>query len=157
MVEQLPVTEKTVKQKIRYFNYLVVVFMKNKNKQILISKRNNNDIWKNMYDFPLIESDRPLSDDQIVSSELWLRLFQKIHPTLIKRTKLYKHILSHQILLTQFNIIAVQGQASLIGTEGYLPVNIQEFKKYPVPRLIEMFFEEFLIENKKKCNYSVSK
>ncbi len=145
MVEQLPVTEKTVKQKIRYFNYLVVVFAKNNNRQILISKRNNNDIWKNMYDFPLIESDRPLSDDQIVSSELWLRLFQEIHPTLMKRTKLYKHILSHQILLTQFNIIVVQDQTSLVGTEGYLAVNIHEIKKYPVPRLIDLFFEEFLI------------
>lgn len=147
MVEQLPVTEKTVKQKIRYFNYLVVVFYKNNNKQILFSKRNSNDIWKNMYDFPLIESDKPLSDNQIVSSELWLKLFQKIHPTLKKRTKLYKHILSHQILLSQFNIIAVQDQASLINTEGYLPVNIKEIKKYPVPRLIDLFLEEFLLEN----------
>ena len=150
MVEQLPVIEKKLKQKIRYFNYLVVVFMKNKNKHILISKRNNNDIWKNMYDFPLIESDGPLSDDQILSSALWLKLFQKIHPKLMKRTKLYKHILSHQILLSQFNIIAVQDQASLSGTEGYLAVNIQEIKKYPVPRLIEMFFEEFFLEIKKK-------
>ncbi|MCK5840071.1 MAG: hypothetical protein KAG99_09480, partial [Bacteroidales bacterium] len=63
-----------------------------------------------------------------------------------KRTTLVKHILSHQILLSKFNIITVQDQARLINTDGYLPVNMKEIRKYPVPRLIEMFLEEFLIE-----------
>ncbi len=47
-----------------------------------------------------------------------------------------------EIILQQTRV----NQAGLIGTEGYLPVNIQEIKKYPVPRLIEMFFEEFFLD-----------
>ena len=51
-VLQRPVKLQTKKNVTRYFNYLVIRI----NENIYLHKRSGNDIWKNLYDFPCIES-----------------------------------------------------------------------------------------------------
>ncbi len=51
-IDLFPVKSKKIIRKTRYFNYLVL----NNNNHVLIRKRAKNDIWKNLYEFPLIES-----------------------------------------------------------------------------------------------------
>ncbi len=49
---ELPSRKAKTKIKRRYFNYFVI----KSGKEILISKRTSNDIWKNLYELPLIET-----------------------------------------------------------------------------------------------------
>jgi len=51
-VFQLPVKEKRLIKKTRYFNYIVI---RNK-KKVVLNKRGDGDIWNGLYDFPLVES-----------------------------------------------------------------------------------------------------
>ncbi len=53
IIEQLPVKLKKVRIKKRFFDYLI---FKLPNDKTLLHKRENKDIWRHLYQFPLIES-----------------------------------------------------------------------------------------------------
>jgi A/G-specific adenine glycosylase len=113
----------------------------NKEPSIVLVKRESNGIWKNLYDFPLIETDRQLSFEKLRSTESWQKMFngQEIH--LIRRTKVYRHVLSHQVILARFyfikEIVRIPNRS--------IQVSLKDLHSYPVPRLIELFLIEQLI------------
>jgi A/G-specific adenine glycosylase len=51
-VADFPAKKRKVKQKVRYFNYLYIIY----NDFTFIEKRTKNDIWKLLYQFPLLET-----------------------------------------------------------------------------------------------------
>ena len=61
LIDILPVKLKKTKVKTKFFNFLVCI--DNNNKTIL-EKRTSKGIWQNLYQFPLIESDKSLSSDE---------------------------------------------------------------------------------------------
>ena len=50
--KDLPVKEKKIKVRLRYFNFVIV----QDNKSVFMEKRLNKDIWRNLYQFPLFET-----------------------------------------------------------------------------------------------------
>ena len=62
-VSERPVKILSRKPKTRYFNYLFI----KKNQQILIQQRNTNDIWKKLYELPLIESKEKLNREKLIT------------------------------------------------------------------------------------------
>ncbi len=84
----LPIKEKSIKKRSRYFYYLLI----NDGENTFIKKREENDIWKGLYEFPLIENNQPLSEKQLHKylDELGLSASA---PSVVK-----KHLLSHQTL-----------------------------------------------------------
>ena len=54
-ISELPVKLKKTKVKNIYFNYIVLIF---KNKKTLLQKRIGKGIWQNLYEFPLIETEK---------------------------------------------------------------------------------------------------
>ena len=71
LVDQLPVKETKKKPRERYFSYFVV---KNIDDSIVLKKRSGDDIWKNLYEFPLIESTSGLSPDNILEEPDFIKL-----------------------------------------------------------------------------------
>ena len=59
MVNKLPVKGNPVKQRKRYFHYLVLKIKKGDGIYTLLNKRLGKDIWENLYDFPMIEIINP--------------------------------------------------------------------------------------------------
>lgn len=57
MIGLLPIKLKANKVKKRYFNFLVFV---STNRKTILEKREGKGIWQNLYQFPLIESDKSL-------------------------------------------------------------------------------------------------
>jgi len=134
LVSVLPIKLKKTKVTTKYFNFLVCI---DKNKSILFEKRTKKGIWQNLYQFPLIESEKSLSADQF-------HLLNLEH-TALKATNydyaLYNevdkiHKLSHQHLHTKFWIIEVD---KLPKTS----IPIKALNKYPTPVLISDFIDEF--------------
>lgn len=129
LVDVLPVKSQKTKVRTRYFNYFV---FREKGK-ILLRKRTGNDIWKNLYDFPMIETQKPAT-----KKELEKLASTSVIPTTIS----YKHVLSHQLIWARFwKIKEAKNQKSIIN-ENYLYVNENQLNKYAFPRLIERYFEE---------------
>ncbi|HET8808815.1 MAG TPA: A/G-specific adenine glycosylase, partial [Flavobacteriaceae bacterium] len=62
-IEKLPVKTKKIKTTLRHFNYLVFV---SKNKQTLLQQRTGKGIWQNLYEFPLLESEKEETRESFV-------------------------------------------------------------------------------------------
>jgi A/G-specific adenine glycosylase len=136
-INDLPVKLKSQKSKDRYFNYIVAI----KNDKILVNKRSSGDIWENMIDLPLFETDSPIEVPDLIQSEKFIGAFGK--QVLIRSiSKPVKHILSHQKLNTSF-IQIEQFTEEFITKQSWFYVSREEFEKLPQPKLIFQFFENF--------------
>ena len=133
-VKTLPVKDKKIKIKKKFFNFLV--FLSEEGETIL-EKRTSDGIWKNMYQFPLIESKSKLSTTNFeLSKGIKKRLPQTHYSITLFNEKEIVHKLSHQHLYTSFWIINVKSiKNNAISTEI--------IHKYPVPILISRFIDSF--------------
>jgi A/G-specific adenine glycosylase len=142
-VALLPVKSKPKKQKARYFNYLVILRENEERKKfIYLRKREENDVWKNLYDFPMIERTEGISGEKLFSSQEWQKIIMDGQFRLTFQSGQYKHILTHQVIFATFYIVRLVVKRNF--RLPFLMVPIGEIDKYPVPRLIE----EFLDQNK---------
>ncbi|MCK5678165.1 MAG: NUDIX domain-containing protein, partial [Flavobacteriaceae bacterium] len=133
-IKTLPVKENKIKIKKRYFNYLII---NNKNDNTIIQKRNSNDIWKNLYEFPLHESDKEISINEIINTATFQKLlYKKSYHISIYNKKQIIHKLTHQHLFTTFWIIDSNDDFS----NTILWENISEFA---LPTLIQNFIDEY--------------
>ncbi len=130
-ITMLPVKTKKLTIKKRIFNYLVL-----NNNKTLLQKRTEKGIWKNLYEFPLIESKEALSLEELTNQETYIKLFGQA-----SRVKPYNHSaivhkLSHQHLYVYFWIVtAIQ--------DPIAAVPWSTVHDYPVPILIANFVENF--------------
>lgn len=138
IVEELPFKSKKVKVKKRYFNYILII---DKESNILIEKRAQNDIWKGLYQFPIIETEAALKDDQLINSKEFKRLV-KHNFRIILQSKTYKHILTHQHLYAIFYVI----QTNVKHTNTANTSTLKKLTKLPFPRLIELFLHDHNIK-----------
>ena len=126
-VENYPVKKKKIKLKDRFLNYVVVVTNDNKTQ---IKKRDSSGIWKNLYEFPLIETKIETSAKQI-SKELDLNLKDLLS------VKKINHRLSHQLLYITFFVYKVDYKLDDL-------VDINTLASYPFPKPINKFISELV-------------
>lgn len=126
-VENYPVKKKKIKVKDRFLNYVVVVTNDNKTQ---IKKRDSSGIWKNLYEFPLIETKIETSAKQI-SKELDLNLKDLLS------IKKINHRLSHQLLHITFFVYKVDYKLDDL-------VDINTLESYPFPKPINKFISELI-------------
>ena len=138
-VALLPKKSQKTKVTNRYFNYF---FIENNGKTYL-QKRTGNDVWRGLYEFPLIESDRLLSGQDLFDNEQFRFLFGEIKNIEITKTsKSIKHVLSHRNIFAQFITINVPNENETL--KQYVQISINEIDRYAVSRLIEIFLEDRL-------------
>lgn len=97
--EEWPVKSRRLVRKTRYFHYLVLTH----HGRILLRKRTEKDIWQNLYDFPLIESDTAeLEPAQILSTPLWTSLAEGKGAQLRRCSRPFSQALTHQQIVARF-------------------------------------------------------
>lgn len=133
-VATLPFKLKKVTVQNRFFNYLVLISPSNKT---ILKKRKGKGIWKNLYEFPLIETYGEIETNELIT----LKEFHEISMTDKNEIKLFNkkpviHKLSHQHLSVKFWIIHTK-------TEIENSISISNFYNYPVPILIHRFAEAY--------------
>ena len=136
LTKELPVKEKKIKVRNRYFNFLVV---KTNTDKTILSERKGKGIWQGLYQFPLIESDTNINKNELVSSEEFINLFPNETTISLFNKKEIVHKLSHQHLYTQFWIVET-------ATSSEAKIKWNAINKYPVPVLIANFLETFQSE-----------
>jgi A/G-specific adenine glycosylase len=134
-VGELPVKSKKTKVKKRHFNYLVIA---NGKGDVLIRRREKNDIWKGLYEFEMIETDKPVADAKLFGSSEFMELVGKDF-SVRHVSKTYKHILSHQILMAKFYVIELSKLKERTGTTK---TNLKKLDGFAFPRLIEKFLHD---------------
>jgi len=139
IVKKLPVKAGKTKQRNRYFDYLII----KQNGNIFIKKRTEKDIWKNLYEFPLIENKKQMSENNLIKSKKWNELLGKSRYHIVKKSSIYKHVLSHQKLFTRFWEIEVSKPHKKL-PDSFIPIREQALGKYPVSQLIANYLEKNL-------------
>ena len=133
-VMQRPVKLQKTKVTKRYFNYLVI---KTKD-SIYLHKRSGNDIWKNLYDFPCIESDRQLSVEEVAATAQFQQLLEEKPFTIEKVSPIFTHKLTHRTILAQFIEIKLE-ELLQIQTKDLFLTRESDLGNYPIPRLIDLY------------------
>lgn len=130
-----PVKLAKTKISTRYFNYLILRI----NDGLYLHKRSDNDIWKNLYDFPCIESQKPMTVEEVIASEAFLQLIENNPFTIIKSSPIFTHKLTHRTILAHFIEIKLEKELLQIQTNDLFLARETELGSFPIPRLIDLY------------------
>ena len=133
-IPELPVKIKSAKAKKKYFNFLVFI---SEDERTIIEKREGKGIWQNLYQFPLIETDKnPIEKGfkSLVKNHEFLKNMAFEMSLYNKESIIHK--LSHQHLYTKFWVINVKS----LPVEG---VSFNKIREFAVPILVGNFIESF--------------
>ncbi len=131
-VNQLPVKSKKPKARTRFFNY--IIFM-DEIENTIIRKRSGKGIWRNLYEFPLIETENDSETESMISKIEQTHFLQndiisisECHPNTVI------HKLTHQHLRIKFWKVKVNGM---------LPngIDYSTLLTFPFPIVIYNFIE----------------
>ena len=121
-VQKLPVKGKKIEHKTRWFSYVYVCTDK---EEVLINRRAKADIWKGLYEFPLIES----------AQELSLASLQQRFPrgqwTILRQG--FVHQLTHQRLMVNFYQLRLPRKSPSLQGQW---VKKSELQNYAFPQLL---------------------
>ena len=125
-----PVKIASKKSTTRYFEYFIII---NAQKKIYTQQRTESDIWKNLYQFPMLEYKEKEKNELVIE-----RFSKKIlKPTkapfeIIKQSPYKKHLLSHQTIFARFTYIYLPEFTHA----AYKPVSLNQLNKLPFPILL---------------------
>lgn len=139
LIGVLPVKQNKVKTTNRYFNYIYVRM----GAYTFINKRSGNDIWKNLFELPLIETDSSLNEEELFALPEFQQLFAVGEEPAIRRLcGNVKHVLSHRVIYTNFYEVILPEESRSFSS--YQKVPIADIDKYAVSRLIHSFLDKYL-------------
>jgi len=133
-IDVLPVKLKKTKVTKKYFNFIVII---SKNEKTILEQRIGSGIWQNLYQFPLIETEKPSTYNNIKSKIENLDVLEDMNfdVHLYNDTDII-HKISHQHLYKKFWIVSVDESIE----KG---IEISNIKDFPVPILIGNFIDKF--------------
>jgi A/G-specific adenine glycosylase len=131
-VHKIPMKDKKSPASNRFFHYLVFMFKEEGRFYTLLKKREAEDIWKNLYQFPLVESERMLNWKELKRLPDWGDTLAYINGRLVTESDVFSHLLSHQRLIVKYFIVSCD-----FPPEGLVKVSPDDMSQYPVPRLVE--------------------
>lgn len=137
-VEQLPVKLKGKASRNRYFHYFIL----EKGEEILLSKRPEGDVWANLHEFPMLETEHDSSLPEIYENPDFQRYFgnadlQQIHGPV-------KHILSHQNIFARFYRVSNINDSKEKKSHWFY-VNSEKIDTLAKHKLIFTFWEKFYL------------
>ena len=132
-VNQLPVKEKKIVKRERWFYYFVLEY---KN-EIYIHQRTGKDIWLHLYEFPLIEQKRKLSNARV---HKLANSFGAVSE--LTNSSLYTQQLTHQKINAIFIRMALK-QKPKAGKDGFWTTRSQ-LKQLAFPGIIRKFLKNEL-------------
>ncbi len=139
VVAKLPIKQHKTKIINRYFNYIYVRV----GACTYLHKRTGNDIWKNLFELPLVETDAPVSEEKFRELPQVRALFADEEFLLLRSVcRDVKHVLSHRVVYANFYEIVLPEDSTSFST--YLRVKIEDLEHYAVSRLVHAFLEKYL-------------
>jgi A/G-specific adenine glycosylase len=105
---------------------------------LYIKQRREKGIWQNLFEFPVVESDRPLTFHEITGTPPFKEWFPTPPPGHFHaRLENRKHVLSHRILYASFYELPTSPLPC--PPAGLLRIAREEISNYPVHRLMQLY------------------
>ena len=139
-IGSLPRKLKKTKVQERNYNYIVVV---DNEDLVLLDKRTGKGIWKNLYQFPLIESAKTCKTSEDLISYNDESLPQNIlEEAILYNDKPIKHVLSHRKLWVSFWIVEVE-KLKLVENLPKSLLMTNQIDTFAVPVVIQKFIDAY--------------
>ncbi|NCI45365.1 A/G-specific adenine glycosylase [Sediminibacterium soli] len=135
-VNELPVKEKTLQRRHRWFYY----FLFEHEGKLLVHERSAKDIWQNLYEFYLLESGERIHWDE-KAVKRWAKEQLGIRNAVIKSiSPLMQQQLTHQQIRGQFIWLQTDSIPASLQKHKWQPVKV--LHKLPYPRFITQYLEK---------------
>jgi A/G-specific adenine glycosylase len=134
-VNVLPVKEKFIIKRTRWFYYLIAEY---KGRQY-VKMRGPNDIWENLYEFILIEEAEAVATGKLLSSKKVKDIVGKEKMEAVSVSGVYKQQLTHQTICGQFIHIKINKR---LPATGYELLDKKEICNLPFPKLINQYLQD---------------
>ncbi len=135
-IHELPVKEKKITIRKRWFYYLV---LEHKN-EIALRQRTEKDIWQDLYEFPLIEAPDEMDKNKLLQAAEKNKWLTKKKYQLLTISPLFKQQLSHQLISGQF--IKIKLIQKPTDYKDWLWVTKNKAVKYAFPQFINQYLGE---------------
>lgn len=121
LTDVLPVKNNRIAKRDRFFHFFLHIY----NNSVILEKRTGQDIWRNLYQFPLQEtpSDTTLTDGTCIAK--------------------LREVLTHQII--HANFYAIPEKATPAVRENQLLVSLERLGDYPMPKVMVQFLKQHSI------------
>jgi len=139
LIEKLPVKEKKLKRKIRYFNYLKI----NYKNFFYLEKRKAKDVWQDLYQYPLIESDKKSFSGKVEDYLAIGKLIDNNNFDIIEVSKNYRQLLTHQQINARFIELIVY--KPLHKKALFVKCKQSDLAKYAYPKIIDCFLKDKML------------
>jgi A/G-specific adenine glycosylase len=135
-IDLFPFKSKKIKRKTRFFNYLIL----NSGDKVLIRKRSKKDIWRNLYEFPMIETNSLLTNQELFDNSVFQSLVGKDFKTL-HSSKPLKQNLTHQKIISRFVELELE-DFTFHNKDTYKIVFLKELDKFAFSKNIDWYLKD---------------
>ncbi len=139
-ISNYPVKNAKRKPIPRYFNYFYFFSGSVHDAPFFVRQRLANDIWKNLFELPMLETLQPMAIKEVVSSNWWQDIFDDDQRFLFTRSPLdIKHQLTHQQIFARFYAVNIHRDLRLCLLKHFLEVTSNMYEKMAKPVLMERY------------------
>lgn len=124
LIFERPVKSKKTKVTNKFFHFLIF----NLEGSTFIEHRSEKGIWQNMYQFPLVETEKEVNSEV---SQKWKNQTQESLEII--------HKLSHQTIHAKFHHIDIAPDTI---NDSWIKIKKEDIQDYPLPRIIDRYLEE---------------
>lgn len=135
-VSILPINERIIIRKQRFFNYFIVEYKES----VYIKERMEKDIWQNLNEFLLIETAALLNENNYLEEENVSAFFGKNKMKVKLISKVYSQTLTHQTIRGRF--FHVELQQPLKSAKKYKLIAKNSLVKLPFPKFITSYLSD---------------
>ncbi|MBL7741182.1 MAG: A/G-specific adenine glycosylase [Chitinophagaceae bacterium] len=135
-INELPVKEKKLSIKKRWFYY----FLLECKNETAIRQRTGKDIWQQLYEFPMIETEKETDLKAVLSKAEKDGILLKGKYDVLSVSGVYKQQLSHQLIAGQFIRIKLKSKPARKNDWIWLPGS--KLRKYAFPKFINQHVRE---------------
>ena len=131
----LPIKLKKMVRRERFFNYLII----NAGNSVFIRKRVERDIWQDLYEFPLIETD---GLDKLNLVDLKSQINAPFD--LIKKSQPFAQLLTHQRIVAVFWEIKMRNELEngfVLRGHDFLKIDRSTLPNFAFPKTIDTYFQ----------------
>lgn len=134
-VDQLPVKSGRILKKQRWFHYFIFGYRG----KIYVRKRGAKEIWENLYEFVLMETDKISSVEELAHSSFFKSITGDNKVMVQHVSDIYRQQLSHQTIHGHFIQLKLYKRPIIT---DYIAVSYSQFIKLPFPKLINAYLAE---------------
>lgn len=134
--DQLPVKSKKIRQRERFFYYLLA----EQGDALLVRQRKGKDIWQDLFELVLAEKDEPLPDEAMKDLNTWNVGNERF--IILEISPVFQHQLTHQRIQARFVRIRLEKRVSL---KGYEWVKRSSITNLAFPILIARYLDRHFV------------